>query len=329
MEIKGIKFFEELQKIYSFIKSDPNLKSKKLEINYTDADFYTMKIIDEIDLEQKPIFAPIKTKMNVIYGDTDSIMIKMEYSRKDSKKNRIDSFKYGHECASLLTNEVFNRKPIEMECENIYNPFILLKPKGYATKKYEDPKNPFKSKGIVIKGLATIRRNYCQMIRKCLGKVINIIIEENDIQKSINEYYTTLEQINKYTIEINDLISTGLIKKNYKNENIPHITLFKKMKIRKEDINVGDRIPYMFIENNGENKMEKYELSEDPKYAKENNLKFNRGIYTEQLGKVVLGFFKPIISETIIKEMLEKTNGYLKLYEYILLKEKDFIVEKN
>lgn len=91
-------------------------------------------------------------------------MIAMNFNRSDPLKNRADAFKLGDLCADQLTNKVFNRKPIEMECENIYNPFILLTRKRYTAIKYEDRKDPSKSKGMITKGLATTRRDHSPFV---------------------------------------------------------------------------------------------------------------------------------------------------------------------
>lgn len=316
-------------------------KNKKCEIEFDINKFkYYLKVYDEKSKNVKEMKCPIYVKNTVVYGDTDSIMVKIEYSRDNVYKNRVDSFKLGEICADKLTNEIFNRAPIEMECENIYGQSIFLTPKRYAGTKYEDPKNPFKMSRMVIRGLATTRRNYSPFVRKGLEHIINtILINEknlkiNELLKECYEYYfNTIELISRYELDIDNLIITSNLAKHYKQENLPHVYLASKLRERKEMVQIGDRIPYVFIEDNV--LVEKYELAEDPLYIKENKLKYSRGIYTEQWAKVVLGFFKHFVKMEDLQYLLEKTNNYLNTFRgpdltyhgfSTKLKEKDFII---
>jgi hypothetical protein len=79
--------------------------------------------------------------------------------------------------------------------------------------------------------------------------------------------------------------------------NLGPVALAVKMLQRNEEINVNDRIQYLLVEREGSDGSKKAELAEDPKYAKEHNLKFNRICYLEQLAKPLLGFFKTVLKE--------------------------------
>ena len=130
--IKGIETFEKLEDVYSYLRKDVKYKEKKIEIVYNqETKEYIIEIYNEKETNyEKEI--DINVDMEVVYGDTDSIMIRMKYNRDDFIQNRKDSFKLGEECARILTDDIFNRKPIEMEAENIYNPFIMLTRKRYT-----------------------------------------------------------------------------------------------------------------------------------------------------------------------------------------------------
>lgn len=270
----------------------------------------------------------------LIVKNTDSIMIRMKYNREDWIKNRKDSFRLGEECARILTDDIFNRKPIEMEAENIYNPFIMLTRKRYTAKKYEDSNDVLKSKGVITKGLATTRRDYSPMIQKCLKSIIEEIMKtegkpsmkEKVIKDSISIYLRTLEEIKNNKVSLEDIVTSATLKKDYKNENLPHVNLSKKLKERKEEVQIGDRIQFVFIEDSTKTKA-KNELAEDPRYVEKNGLKINRYFYTEKLAKVILGFYKSILSQEELNEILNTTNKYIELYGGKLLKEKDFEVE--
>lgn len=87
------------------------------------------------------------------------------------------------------------------------------------------------------------------------------------------------------------------------------VNLGTKMLSRKDEANVNDRIPYLFIENT-DLTIKKAELAEDPVYAKNNNLKLNRIYYTESLAKQILPFFKIVLNEhqEILDDIINYTN---------------------
>ena len=317
----------EEQKIYITKNSEtPSNKIKKISIEESKYDY-----VYDIETENGHFQAGIG---DIIVKNTDSIMIRMKYNRDDWIQNRKDSFRLGEECAQILTDDIFNRKPIEMEAENIYNPFIMLTRKRYTAKKYEDPKDVLKTKGVITKGLATTRRDYSPMIQKCLKSIIEEIMKtegkpsmkQTVIQNSIDIYLDTLEKIKQNQIPLSDIVTSATLKKTYKNENLPHVNLYKKLKERKEEVQIGDRIQFVFIEDLTHTKA-KNELAEDPKYVEKNGLKINRYFYTEKLAKVILGFYKSILTQVQLNEILDITNRYITEYNGKCLKEKDFEVD--
>jgi hypothetical protein len=106
--------------------------------------------------------------------------------------------------------------------------------------------------------------------------------------------------------------------------SLGHINLAQKFLFRNDEICIGDRIQYIFVEN--ENTNVKSELTEDPTFAKNNNIKYNRGCYLEQLAKSIMGFFKVVLQneDELIDDLLEFTNEKLVEYGSTKLKISDF-----
>lgn len=270
----------------------------------------------------------------IIVYNTDSIFAKIKFNRNDFEKNREDTFKLATLCGDKLTDEIFDRPPIVLEFEKVFHPFILLTKKRYIANKFEDMKDPFKLKGIDAKGIALTRRDYCKMVKNCYQDIINTIMKiesyqnfDDNLEKSINIYKKYVEQIDKYEIPMEDLVVSAMLAKSYKTKPV-HVHLAEKLKERKEEVQVGDRIPYIYIESN-DPKKQKSELGEDPKYAKDHNLKFNRTCYLEQLGKPILSFFKVILKEKpeILEELIEYTNTKLEKFGGKKFKLSDFKIE--
>lgn len=308
------------------IKIEYNHDSEKYKISLCECE----KDQDKLKNTKELLNIPVKMDMKVIYGDTDSIFIKMAFGRNDFKKNRYDTFKIATICGNKLTNEIFKRKPIEMEFEKVFQPFVLLTKKRYIGKKFEDLGDPLKLKSTVAAGVALTRRDYCGMVKKCYKSIIDCIVEsESDaISKSIQIFKKYIDDICDYNIDIDDLTLSSMLSKEYKTRPV-HVVLAEKLKERKEEVVVGTRIPYIFIESN--NKMlKKSELGEDPDYAKKNGLKYNRAAYLDQLTKPIFGFLKVILmeNEDVMEELIEYVNqkfidiglrGTLKIKDFKIL----------
>jgi len=254
---------------------------------------------------------------DIIVKNTDSIFLSLKYNRENFDKNRQDTFNLASICGKNIT-KMFNRQPIDLEFEKVFQPFILLTKKRYIGKKYENVKDPFKLKEITKSGVAVTRRDYCKMVKKCYTEIIDCIVNEETggIEESIEIYKSYVDRIDNYQIDVDDLIISALLAKSYKTRPV-HVQLADKLKERNEQVQVGDRLNYIFIENTTGTIKQKSELGEDPDYAKKHNLKYNRGCYLTQLAKPLLGFMKICLSEhqEELIDIIDYTNNKLEEYD--------------
>lgn len=264
----------------------------------------------------------------IVVKNTDSVFLRFAYNHTDFQKNRRDTFELATLCGEKLTREVFARPPIEMEFEKVFQPFVLLTKKRYIAKKYDNPKDPFQLKGIDAKGIALTRRDYCKMVKLCYKEIIDTIMDttiKNNVRESINVFYRYIGEIGNYEVATENLVVSAMLAKTYKSDNIAHVNLSKRLKERKEEVQVGDRIPYIFIESD-DPKAKKSELAEDPKYIAEHKLKFNRVCYLEQLAKPILGFYKIVLKndEPLLDEVIDFVNDNLVSFGGKRLRVSDF-----
>jgi hypothetical protein len=112
--------------------------------------------------------------------------------------------------------------------------------------------------------------------------------------------------------------------------SLAHINLAQKLLERNEDIQIGDRIQYIFIEGTG-NKEQKNELAEDYNFAIKEGLKFNRVAYLEQVAKPVLGFLKVCLDETpdLLDSIIEYTNEKMVEFGGKKLRVSDFKINED
>lgn len=340
MTSKGCNFIvdniNDLELLYAALRVEHPNAQIDLLYNY-DTKQYTLKVTNK-PYECDPQ-VPVDLSIAVVYGDTDSIFLKFKYNLNDFKANRLDTFRLASLCGEKLTNEVFKRPPVEMEFEKVFQPFILLTKKRYIGKKFEDTRDPFKLKGIDAKGIALTRRDYCALVKKCYKEVIDTIFSPSDTQAApttaaVNVLKRYIDLIDQHKVPLEDLIVSAMLAKSYKSDNLPHVNLAKKLKERQMEVQVGDRIPYIFVEHaqpnlpkkSSSNVIKKYELAEDPKWAQEHSLKFNRTCYLEQLAKPLLSFMKIVLREhqELLDEIIKYVNDRLVSYGSKPLRPSDF-----
>lgn len=264
---------------------------------------------------------------DIIVKNTDSCMISFKYNSEDYDRNRLDTFKFGILCGQKLTKSVFNRHPIEMEFEKVFQPFVLLSKKRYIAKKFDDTRNPLKCKGIDAKGIALTRRDYCKLVKDCYSDIIGIVTESqnrDDIVKSIDVFKSYITRLDNFEIPVSDLIISGKLANTYKNKPT-HAVLADKLKERKQEVSVGERIQYIFIHNN-DPKIKKTELGEDPDYAVKNNLQYNRLCYIDQLSKPIIGFYKVVLNDypELLDDLISFLNTFVTSYNSKPYKKSDF-----
>jgi DNA polymerase delta subunit 1 len=349
----------DLELLYSILREQYPSNEIGIQFNWNTKE-YTINVTDKTYKYDPEV--PVDLNVKVVYGDTDSIFTKFKYNRDDFERNRRDTFRLATVCGDNLTNDIFNRKPIELEFEKVFHPFILLTKKRYIANKFENTKDPFDLKGVDAKGIALTRRDYCQMVKKCYKKVIDTILADTNKEKLENKenkdtftddvdrrkdtftddvdrrqdpvisstkvYLEYIDDIFNYKIPVDDLVVSAMLAASYKTRPV-HVQLAEKLKKRKEEVQVGSRIPYIYIENTSNTPKQKSELGEDPNYAKKHNLKYNRSCYLEQLAKPILGFYKVVLKdrEKLLDHLINYTNDKILACGGKKLSPSDFKIE--
>ena len=240
----------------------------------------------------------------VIYGDTDSVMIKFGVD------NLHDAMILGKESSEFVTSNF--KKPIKIEFEKVFYPYLLLKKKKYAGVIWtrED-----KYDKIDAKGLEAVRRDNCELVRSMVETVIKKILVDKSIDEAVKYCKGIISDLLQNRIDISLLIiSKSLSKKSEEEENDStknkgkinksttyqakqaHVELAEKMRKRDPNNapNIGDRIPYVIIK--GEKGSKNYENAEDPSYVLENDLPIDIDYYLDnQIKKPLLRIFNPIL----------------------------------
>lgn len=159
----------------------------------------------------------------VVYGDTDSVMVRFEIMDME----RVIAL--GKEAAARIS-ELFP-DPVKLEFEKVYYPYLLISKKRYAGLLWTNPDKPTK---IDTKGIETVRRDNCQLVKYAMDTCLNKILIKRDIpgaERFVKSIISSLLQ-NKLDLSLL-VISKGLSKegKDYGAKQA-HVELAEKMKAR-------------------------------------------------------------------------------------------------
>lgn len=114
-----------------------------------------------------------KNDAMVIYGDTDSVMVKF------GVKSIEDAMELGKEAADYVTSKFI--KPIKLEFEKVYFPYLLINKKRYAGLYFTKPDKYDK---MDCKGLETVRRDNCPLVANMMNTCLQILLIERYIISS-------------------------------------------------------------------------------------------------------------------------------------------------
>jgi len=213
-----------------------------------------------------------KTPYKVIYADTDSVMVDLK--TEDLK----EAFRIGEKICKLINEEIHHI--LELKIESIFRTLLILSKKRYAGWNFE-PMDSGWEESIITKGIETVRRDWCDLVSETLSEVLETILKEQDIKKSIKIVKEKINQIKTGKMDIDKLVITKSVSKSLKSYKgiQPHIELVKKMRARdptKASI-VGDRVG--FVITKGLEMISK--RAEDPEYIKKHGLKIDSKYYIE------------------------------------------------
>ncbi|XP_031279112.1 DNA polymerase delta catalytic subunit [Pistacia vera] len=223
----------------------------------------------------------------VIYGDTDSVMVQFGVPTVEEAMN------LGREAADYISGTFI--KPIKLEFEKVYYPYLLISKKRYAGLFWTNPK---KFDKMDTKGIETVRRDNCLLVKNLVTECLHKILIDRDVPGAVQYVKNTISDLLMNRMDLSLLVITkGLTKTGDDYEvKAAHVELAERM--RKRDAatapNVGDRVPYVIIK--AAKGAKAYERSEDPIYVLENNIPIDTQYYLDnQIAKPILRIFEPIL----------------------------------
>ena len=230
----------------------------------------------------------------VVYGDTDSVMIKF------GTDDLAESMRLGNDAAERVTQTFL--KPIKLEFEKCYHPYLLMNKKRYAGLLWT---NPDKHDKMDCKGIETARRDNCQLIREIMDTSLRAILIHKSPEFAIAYVKAQISQLLMNEMDMSKLVITKALTKTadqYDQSKAPlaHVALAARIKKRDPGLApaVGDRVPYVMTKSAANAKA--WEKAEDPIYVLDNNIPIDTDWYMEhQLSEPIKRLFEPILPDNI------------------------------
>jgi DNA polymerase I len=245
---------------------------------YSRAKIYNMEIANSITSFGRDVIKQTKDyiekdfKYEVVYGDTDSLMIKVDKDDLDEMQ------KIGDTIAKQVTDKLPGI--IELEFQKIFKRFLPLTKKRYAAWAFEKVDGIWKD-SIDTKGIETIRRDWCDLVSESLEKMLETILKENNTKYAVDYFKNIASDLANGKIPVQKLIITKTMTKKAESYSgmQPHAELVKRIKRRSptEAPGIGDRIGYVIVK--GTQLVSK--RAEDPLYVIEKKLEIDPQYYIE------------------------------------------------
>ncbi|KAG0046869.1 DNA-directed DNA polymerase alpha catalytic subunit pol1 [Gryganskiella cystojenkinii] len=203
------------------------------------------------EILQNTVDLATQNGLDVIYGDTDSIMINTNTTKIEEVKPVADGLK-------KLVNARY--KLLEIEMDGMYQRMLLLKKKKYAALVVQE-KNGRYERSIEKKGLDTVRRDWCGLSHDVSNYVLDQILandnkDREQVLENIHNYLRIVgEETRKGLIPMEKfVVNKGLTKspEDYADAKVqPHVQVALRMKSKGISVRAGDTVPYVICIHDG------------------------------------------------------------------------------
>ncbi|KAG0267938.1 DNA-directed DNA polymerase alpha catalytic subunit pol1 [Linnemannia exigua] len=197
------------------------------------------------EILQNTVDLATESGLDVIYGDTDSIMINTNTTKVEDVKPIAENLK-------KIVNARY--KLLEIEMDGMYKRMLLLKKKKYAALMVVE-KNGKHETVVETKGLDMVRRDWCGLSQDVSNYVLTQILSSDNqdreqVVDNIHNYLRTVgEETRKGLIPMDKfVVNKGLTKapEDYADaKSQPHVQVALRLKRKGISVRSGDTVPYV------------------------------------------------------------------------------------
>jgi len=217
-------------------------------LGYTKSRFYARPLAVLTTYKGREILRSTKelaetNSLQVIYGDTDSVMINANVDNVE------DALKVGNDFKKAVNDRY---KLLEIDIDNVFRRILLQAKKKYAAINLVQLDGKFIEK-MEVKGLDMKRREYCNLSKDVSSKLLNEILSGDDSETVIARIHEYLQDIStqmregkvpihKYTI----YTKLGKAPKEYPNaDSMPQVQVALRELSRGKTVRKDDVIAYI------------------------------------------------------------------------------------
>jgi len=234
----------------------------------------------------------------VRYGDTDSVMVEFDVGGRTGQEAIDYSWKLGEQAAEQCT-KLF-KSPNNLELEKVYCPYFLYSKKRYAAKMWTMHKDgKIYMDYIDVKGLQLVRRDNTPFVRETCKELLDVIMESKNTNGAKEVARAKARELLEGRVPNEKLVLSQKLADTYKSENLPHVSVVKKMREREpgSEPQSGDRVPFVLIKTGIKN-AKQFQMAEDPKWVSQNKVPLDYEYYfTNKFMNPVCDLLEPLVSK--------------------------------
>lgn len=206
--------------------------------------------------------------VKVIYADTDSVFLKSDIKDLDEAE------RFGSEISEFISKELYG---LDLKFEKTYKTFLIEAKKRYAGWAFERVHGDWVGR-IDMKGIETVRRDWCTLVSDTMLDTLNTILKEKDMGSASKHVRNIIKKLAANKVDLDKLtITKGITKPLDKYDGVqPHVELAKKIVKRDKTRSViGSRLEYVIIRGN----QMLSKRAEDPGWVKQKGLQIDPEYY--------------------------------------------------
>jgi DNA polymerase alpha subunit A len=200
-------------------------------------------------LQQAVDLTQNKCRLEVVYGDTDSIFVKAGCgSVADAKR------------VAREVQRTLNRtwKLLEVGLEGVYCPLLLVSKKKYAALAVTE-RDGVVTKQKVCKGLDSVRRDCCGLAKKTADEVLEFVLSGEPVSEVVDRIHALLRKlrcdVDKDLVPVSEFVITKCLGKSpgeYADADVQaHVQVALKLQALGRTVRAGEHVAYVVTAKEG------------------------------------------------------------------------------
>lgn len=208
---------------------------------------------------------------DVVYGDTDSVMVRFDGA--DTVELAAEKATAAADWITEQFQKITGTTYVVLEFEKVYFPYLLMRKKRYAGLMFEPDKDGMMHMTkLDAKGIELVRRDNCPVAKQIQKKVLDALMYKRDPDLAQRLIAQDLGRLVRDEVPVTDYKISKSRRKDYRNPDLPHLHVCKKMYNRQpgSEPQIGDRVPFvlLYLKNNPNAKA--FEKAEDIGFVLQN-----------------------------------------------------------